>query len=243
MAYHNNPRIVTDGLVLCLDASHKKSYPGSGTTWYDLSGNGYNGTLVNGVGYVGTNGGSLSFDGVNDYVSVSNSNYLNTNEFTTSLWIYLENITTTYTPRTFLEKNVYNTSGIQFAIGTGGQLTNRILTVRYSTTGNIENVYYFTPSATIVPFQTWINISLVFSYINPNSFISLYINGVLVKTSSASSGTFVPNTKALGIGIPGPGLGNGYHKGKISSYLIYNKALTPQEIQQNFNATKGRFGL
>ena len=64
MALAHSPKIVTDGLVLCLDAGNPKSYPGSGTTWTDLSGQGNNGTLVNGVGYVGTNGGSLSFDGV-----------------------------------------------------------------------------------------------------------------------------------------------------------------------------------
>ena len=68
---HGGKPIVTDGLVLCLDAANPKSYPGSGTTWTDLSGNGNNGTLVNGVGYNSDNGGSLSFDGVNDYVSKS----------------------------------------------------------------------------------------------------------------------------------------------------------------------------
>jgi hypothetical protein len=67
MALSHSPSIVTDGLVLCLDAGNPKSYPGSGTTWTDLSGNGNNGTLVNGVGYSGDNLGSLSFDGVNDY--------------------------------------------------------------------------------------------------------------------------------------------------------------------------------
>ena len=68
MAVGYNPRIVTDGLVLALDAGNTKSYPGSGTTWTDLSGKGNNGTLVNGVGYSGDNLGSLSFDGVDDYV-------------------------------------------------------------------------------------------------------------------------------------------------------------------------------
>ena len=61
--------IVTDGLVLNLDAGNPQSYPGSGTTWTDLSGNGNNGTLLNGVGYDSDNGGSLVFDGSNDYVT------------------------------------------------------------------------------------------------------------------------------------------------------------------------------
>lgn len=66
MALAHNPKIVTDGLVLCLDAANPKSYPGSGTVWSDLSGNGNNGTLVNGVGYNSNNGGYLTFDGSND---------------------------------------------------------------------------------------------------------------------------------------------------------------------------------
>jgi hypothetical protein len=63
MAIFNNPRIITDGLVLALDAGNPKSYPGSGTAWTDLSGNGNTGTLVNGTGYNSGNGGSLVFDG------------------------------------------------------------------------------------------------------------------------------------------------------------------------------------
>jgi hypothetical protein len=62
-----NPAIIRSNLVLCLDAANPKSYPGSGTTWTDLSGFGNNGTLINGVGYSSDNLGSLSFDGVNDY--------------------------------------------------------------------------------------------------------------------------------------------------------------------------------
>ena len=67
MALSHSPSIVTNGLVLCLDAANSKSYPGSGTTWTDLSGRGNNGTLVNGVGYNSGNLGSLVFDGVDDY--------------------------------------------------------------------------------------------------------------------------------------------------------------------------------
>ena len=72
MGVFAGPEIVEDGLVLALDAGNTKSYPGSGTTWTDLSGNGNNGSLVNGVGYNSGNLGSLSFDGVNDYVNFGN---------------------------------------------------------------------------------------------------------------------------------------------------------------------------
>ena len=69
----HSPSIVMNGLVLCLDAANTKSYPGSGTTWTDLSGNGNTGTLVNGVGYNSGNLGSLSFDGVDDYVQFTST--------------------------------------------------------------------------------------------------------------------------------------------------------------------------
>jgi len=67
-----NANIVTDSLVLCLDAANPRSYPGSGTTWYDLSGNGHNGTLVNGVGFNSGERGSMIFDGTNDYIDYGN---------------------------------------------------------------------------------------------------------------------------------------------------------------------------
>jgi hypothetical protein len=73
MALAHSPSIVTSGLVLCLDAANPKSYPGSGTTWTDLSGNGNNGTLVNGPTYSSVNGGSIVFDGSNDYISTAYS--------------------------------------------------------------------------------------------------------------------------------------------------------------------------
>ncbi len=79
-------RLVTNGLVLCLDAANTTSYGGSGTTWTDLSGSGNNGTLVNGVGYSSANKGSLSFDGVDDYVDTFNTSSIT--DMTIEMWIY-----------------------------------------------------------------------------------------------------------------------------------------------------------
>jgi len=84
MGLSHSPRIVTNGLVLCLDAGNRQSYPGSGTTWTDLSGNGKNGTLTNGPTYTSANVGAIVFDGVDDYVSCSASNILN--NFSYDIW-------------------------------------------------------------------------------------------------------------------------------------------------------------
>jgi hypothetical protein len=86
MALSHSPSIVTNSLVLCLDAANPKSYPGSGTTWTDLSGLGNNGTLVNGVGYTSVNRGSLVFDGVNDYVTLGNDKFKYQDNFTLEAW-------------------------------------------------------------------------------------------------------------------------------------------------------------
>jgi hypothetical protein len=89
MGLSHSPSIATNGLVLCLDAANRKSYPGSGTTWTDLSGNGNNGTLTNGPTYSSANGGSLSFDGTNDVVNSTTSiiDRADGQEITVSCWI------------------------------------------------------------------------------------------------------------------------------------------------------------
>ena len=84
---HGNRPIVTDGLVLCLDAANTRSYSGTGTDWFDLSGNGNHGTLVNGVGYSADNKGSLVFDGTNQEISGTNLSSVISNEFTLETWI------------------------------------------------------------------------------------------------------------------------------------------------------------
>ena len=95
MAFNYSPKIVTNGLVLALDAANKKSYPGSGTTWSDLSGNGYTATLLNGTAFSSINFGTFVFDGTNDNASIPyNTNLDPTSGITFEAWIYPTNITT-----------------------------------------------------------------------------------------------------------------------------------------------------
>ena len=86
MATKYSPKTVTDGLLLSFDAANTKSYPKSGTTWSDLSGNGNTGTLTNGPTFNSANGGSIVFDGVDDYVNVANASSLNSSAQTISVW-------------------------------------------------------------------------------------------------------------------------------------------------------------
>jgi hypothetical protein len=79
--------IVTSGLVMNLDAGFTPSYPRQGTTWYDVSGNDYNGALTNGPTFNSANGGSIVFDGVDDYANNSNPSSLQNQNLTVSMWI------------------------------------------------------------------------------------------------------------------------------------------------------------
>jgi hypothetical protein len=90
MSYYNGPKAVTDGLTVCLDAANTKSYPGSGTAWYDLTGNGYTGTLSNGAVYGSGNGGYISVDGVDDYILIGPVSNTGTSTISVSwcVWVY-----------------------------------------------------------------------------------------------------------------------------------------------------------
>ena len=228
MALSHSPSIITQNLSLCLDAANPKSYPGSGTTWTDLSGNGNNGTLVNGVGYSGDNLGSLSFDGVNDEVQLPGTN-LSLNQMTISSWNYSSN---------------YQQNGFMFEKTTNGSV-NTQYSLFYNSGNN--SIYYRTyglsttdlivnrTTAGVVNNQ-WNNVVATWDGTNKR----IYVNGVLRATSANLTGTVTQNTTgAAFIGIYG---GGGYpFNGRISQTQIYNRALTAQEIQQNFNATKSRY--
>ena len=221
----HSPRIVTDGLVLCLDAGNTRSYPGSGTTWTDLSRNGNNGTLVNGVGFDGGNGGSLSFDGVNDYVSATSSDFaFGTADFTVEGWAYV----TSHINWRILATTRPTNGGYADAWHVGCNANGGIFL--YSNAFNLQS------ASNAVPVNQWFHWCCTRS----NSFTSLLINKNIV-----ASGTVTNNYTRTVLGI-GNFPVNIYEpwSGYISSIRIYkNRALTASEIQQNFNALRGRYGI
>ena len=239
MAYANGPKIVTDGLVLCLDAANRKSYPGSGTSWTDLSGNGNNGSLVNGVGYSSNNGGSLVFDGSNDYISLASPSdrYAWTpsgngnNYMTIDIWVK-----STDGSGRFFSKPWNGSGWYNYGMGNGTfyLVTSTTITKNFSniSTGNWEN-------ATFV--------------VNPTQF-AVYRNGSI--NSSFSNHNLTSNLPGTGgnLNLPlalmtlypyGVWAGNtGYSmSGQLGIFKFYNRVLSPNEVQQNYNALKGRYGL
>ena len=228
----HSPKIVTDGLVLCLDAGNTKSYPGSGTTWTDLSGNGKNGTLVNGVGYSGDNLGSLSFDGSNDYVG-GNLGSLNA-PFTLEVFGKFNNVT----------QYNYEYFGSIGDFSADGMISISKMGTRDSNSSYHGFMYVYPGSGdarkTNIDLRTTNYQHLVVVLLSSSPYIRVYKNGVegsMVDSLSAPIntngnyriGTWANNTWWL--------------NGNISSFKVYNRALTASEIQQNFNALRGRFGI
>jgi hypothetical protein len=233
MSLSHSPSIITQNLVLCLDAANSKSYPGSGTTWTDLSGNGNTGTLVNGVGYSGSNLGSLSFDGVDDYVQLPLITLLRASS-TISAWINIDDFTTgkNNKGRTFIRRTGFNFNNL-FAFYNGGYSFE---TSTNSNPHEISGRQNGNVSSSAISAGSWFHFSLVF---DSNIFYG-YVNGV--QTGSAA---IADNLSFDRIG-DGSGFADtypAYMKGKIANFKVYNRALTAAEIQQNFNALKSRFGL
>jgi hypothetical protein len=237
MAYNNGPRIVTDGLVLALDAANIKSYPGSGTVWTDLSGNGYTGTLTNGPTFDSGNGGSIVFDGVNDFVNIPYNTYWDTNVFGTATNFTLE---CWHKPNVFrnwdtvIEKSESpgwysrpegasiwtNESSIQgvFASGVDSNPAGSVVILSYATTT-----------------LRWYHIA----FTGDGTTLRLYVDGIQRTTGLVSS-----RTVAVYNGSVGPRFGRrAFMNAQMAVARFYTRGLTPQEILQNYNATRGRYGV
>jgi hypothetical protein len=232
MGLNHSPRIVTDGLVLCLDAANKKSYPGSGTTWTDLSGNGNNGTLVNGVTYNDNNKGVMTFDGVNDSVDCGVMPEIGSTltGLTASVWLKTE----TNSIRCILE------NGTSFTTNTFYMFQENTTNITFLVYG--EGGFDLVQISEPIPYNTnvWFNVVGVWQ---SGQRCKMYYNGI-DKTSfrggSLRNSLINGNTNMFvgaRAGTQFPFLGN------VSNVYLYNRDLSAAEIQQNFNATRGRFGV
>lgn len=225
MAVNYNTSIVTNGLVAALDAGNTKSYPGSGTTWTDLSGIGNNGTLTNGPTYSSANGGSLVFNGTDNYVSLP-ANSINTNaDLTLNYWV----------------KTPLPGSGGAYTLSSG-YTANSHLQVRYVAGGTLQIVKsQITYMGTFSGFTAVSNAIyfLTITLTESTNTWSLYVNGSFV-SSFVSAQTFTTTSPTLGIN----GLGNEERfAGNFYSFSYYNRALSAAEVSQNFNAYRGRYGV
>jgi len=234
MGLSHSPRIVTDGLVFCVDAGDKMSYPGAGTTWADLSKEGNNTTLVNGPTFNSENGGSIVFDGTNDYGWFNRNggtNFDGKDEISICTWV---NYQSTGSLDTYVMMEDYFASDFQepvrMAIASSGTFKADIC----STNNCIVN-----ETDVIVVTNQWFN----FCFTYDGSYIKNYINSNFKSSVSQSGNIDTPlqsNARWL-LGCGELTRGERFSNVKLASIQMYNRALSAEEIKQNYNATRGRF--
>jgi hypothetical protein len=220
-----NPSIVTDGLVLCLDAANPRSYPKSGTTWSDLAGSN-NGTLVNGPTFDAGNGGSVVFDGSDDRVDCTSPSEIDSiSEITMIAWVRYSGIG--YYPKIM-------SRGHQAATDFTRGNSNNELNFYYSSGNKTADSDYFTTTTGSINLSSgWICVA-----VTSGSVVKFYKNSDLVYTSgSVTTNTGTGSTLVLG---NKPGGGRNFN-GRMGVAMVYNRVLTAAEIRQNYEATAGRY--
>ena len=235
-----DPTLITNGLVLYLDASNASSYPGTGTTWTDLSGNNNNGTLTNGPTYTSSFGGSIVFDGTNDSV-VTNTAVDNTlNTCTFSAWIRRTNLTN--------QVGIFNSyttgdSGFGFDSSYAGVGTINFSYI-YLNGGNYIGRY---TNANAILANNWYHVVGTWDGTFASSGFKIYVNGVRSDSTSETGGSvtaYAQSGYAMRIGSSyWSNAERGFFNGNIAQTLIYNRALSESEVLQNYNATRAKFGL
>jgi hypothetical protein len=222
------PAIITNGLVLNLDAGFTPSYPTTGTTWYDVSSGGNNGALTNGPTFSSANGGSIVFDGVDDYARVSDIN--TASEISIEGWVYANSV------------GSFNAIASQFKADTFAESSWVLETVG-------SDIRLYITNNSLLSFASTSFSTLVWTYIVGTfngTTIKIYKNSVLGDITGTIAGL---NDSNLNINIGalysqnGSEGGTGLWNGKIANVKIYNRALSADEVLQNYNATKSRFGL
>jgi hypothetical protein len=236
MAIFSGPEIPNNGLVLHLDSASTRSYPGSGTTWSDLSGLGNTGTLTNGPTYSSANGGSIVFDGVDDYVTFAYPELLSLNTFSYGCW-YKPTFNLAGFDTLFSRENARHYVGYQ----DNGQYQIFLRGNLHPTNGSLESPV---GNAGIVTADVW-----QFTHVNidwPSSTFSIYHNGNLAwaLTNALLGTSFVNNlSNDATIGSRYAGGTSNKFLGNLSYFAYYSRVLSVTEIRQNFEATRGRYGI
>lgn len=221
------PQIPTNGLVLWLDAANRLSYSGSGTNWYDLSGNSYNGVLTNGPTYNSANSGSIVFDGVNDYVQINGTPTIVISTGTFITWIKRNGSQVNYAG--FFYCRGTSVTGLTF-FGTSNKISY--------TWNNAANTYSW-DSGLVVPDLAWCMCALSVSASSATAYLC-QTSGISSATNTVSHTSTTLNDLRLG---QDPESGARNYNGNIAQALLYNRALSSTEVQQVFNSYRTRFGV
>ena len=221
-----NGKIVTSGLTLSLDAADRNSYVSGSTTWRDLTPNSFNGTLTNGPTFNSSNGGSIVFDGVDDFTSLSGTINLGST-FTILSWVKLSTLAGG-------EYIVYGTDA-NGADNSLGFISNTVWLFA-TETADVNNFSLIGGSITST--NIWYCIGCTIN----GSTAKIYLNGVELNSTTRAFTIGAWNSSGNSIGRRGS-LAQRYFPGNIASVQAYNRVLSITEIAQNYNAQKARFGL
>jgi hypothetical protein len=222
------PGVVTDGLVLNLDAGNYLSYPAANTKWYDLTDNLNNGNLTNGPTFTTENGGAIVFDGVDDVVELGGPNTLNLPYLSCEMWIKLDQ------PSDNLGQAFFARQNVSLSTFTFGKNTSNLIFFNHR--NNANTLVQMSIGGYTIP-ANWI--CIVASY--DGAAARLYINAEF-KSSVAGSGPLnTSGTLDIKIALNNNNLAP--FPGNVAITRLYNRALSPAEISQNFNATRARFGI
>lgn len=234
MSFSFSPKIVTDGLVLYLDAANTRSYVSGSTVWNDLSRSGNNGLLISEPTFSRDGGGSIVFNGTTQYVDLGSTinNYIRINlPYTIEVVV---NMSVSGTDQAFI----------------GNAWTSPGFLIRKLSTNSIRFIFLQdggTYRAKDSPVLTsgWYHVVATYngSGVNTLSNYALYINSSTIGVTDLSNGTITsivpPNN--INLGRSGDSAGFAYFNGKIPIARMYNRALSASEVLQNYNTTKGRF--
>ncbi len=226
-------RIITDGLVLRLDAANPRSYTNVSTRWSDLSGNDNNGTLTNGPTYNSANGGSIVFDGTNQFINCGNNSIINTAVNTCTINVWFKQTSSVAQYRCLTNKGVSDADE-NFSLA-----VHHVNQKFYFDVGG-SGPYIDTPYS--YSLNVWYNICVTHNRVGGSSTLRLYVNGINIPSTTISP-TFTPVTNSSNFTV-GTGRNNALpFPGNISLASLYNRALSATEVLQNYNATRARFGI
>lgn len=234
------PSIPTSGLLVNLDANNTSSYSGSGTTWTDLTGNGYNGILTNGPTFTSTAPKYFNLDGVNDYINIADATALRpgvggTNAVTAVIWVYI----TSYTSADGIISKQFGSSsydGFSLVFDTNNRL-------QLNMNGASVNGNYVSASTNVFSLNTWTMFTAVPRFGGGTTYPSkAYVNTTEVISVANAESSIPSNTAPLRL-ASGIQEGSPYPACRIGAFYYYNRALTASEISTIYNNTKTRFGL
>lgn len=239
MGFYDGAKIVTNELVLSLDAADRSSYVSGSNSWVDLTGNNNNGTLTNGPSFNSENGGAIVFDGVNDYVNITDSDTFNLSNLTVISWFYIQNFPGFSQYRIINhQESTFRAWGLQMGRGdyVGGYTSSDAILFCHSNNG-VSALNLSSPVK--LQIGTWYQ----GGFSNNGTTLKIYVNGQVSNSTTSLGNQYSTIASDICIGVTAGGKNAFFWDGRIATAQIYNRALSDSEVLQNYNAQKSRFGL